>query len=175
MKFFVICSIYFLLTACQSTLIQKDAVYYESASSSTLEILKPIEVAPNSARAFLQGGELVPQGKINLYRVNCEVEINTVSETRQIIQPEKFKIISISQNESPIVMIRPSIVASLTYSWASESPVDIKRFYQFRLSPVEPDSKSEVRALICRGVQSEPYQAELPTFEQILRYLLHFY
>jgi len=55
----------------------------------------------------------------------------------------------------------------LTYAWASDSPVDIKRYYHFKLSAQDPQSKSQVRALICRGAQDEPYNARLPTLEQM--------
>ena len=176
MKFFITLFILLLLTACQSTLIKTNDSYFETASHSSIEITQSLDVSPNSARAFLQNGEVIPQVKLDLYNVNCEVEINTVSETRQTILPGKFNIHSISQDESPIVitpeMKKPVMVASLQYAWGgdSDSPVDIKRYYQFRLSAQEPESmnsKVKVRSLICRGVQDEPYKAELPTLEEM--------
>ncbi len=167
MKKFLTFSVLFLLSACQSTMIRTDGSYFESSQHATIEITQTLEVSPNSARAFLQNGEIIPLAKLDLYSVNCEVEINTVSEARQLIKPEKFNIIAIAQEESPIVMRKSVRVASLTYAWSSDSPVDIKRYYQFRLSAQDPDSESQVRALICRGVQAEPYQAELPTLEEM--------
>lgn len=164
-RFFTLFS-FVLLSACQSTLIDTDSGYFEVGTQATIEITEPLSVRPNSARVFLQNGEVKNSG-IDLYDVNCEVEINTVSDSRQIIQPEIFNIISIHQEESPIVMIRSTMIASLAFSWYSESPVDIKRFYRFRLQAQDSDSKSQVRAVICRGAQSEPYNAELPTLEQM--------
>lgn len=167
MKIFLTISVLFFLSACQSTLIRSNDSYFESSQQATIEITQALEVPANSARVFLQNGAIIPVAKLDLYSVNCEVEINTVSEARQLIKAEKFNIIAIAQEESPIVMRKPVMVASLAYAWSSESPVDIKRFYRFRLSAQNPDSDSQVRALLCRGAQSEPYQAELPTLEQM--------
>ena len=156
------------LSACRSAvLIESEGRYVEIAATASIEITQSIEVAPNSARAFLQNGKVISMGQLNLYDVNCEVEINTLSESRQLIEPGIFNVLSIAQEESPIVMSKPLMVASLTYAWASDSPVDIKRYYHFKLSAQDPRSKSQVRAVICRGAQDEPYKARLPTFEQM--------
>lgn len=164
MKLFITLSILCLLVACQSPLIQTNTTYLKPASHSTIEITQSLDVHPNFARAFLQSGKVISPLRLNLYRVNCEVEINTVSETRQIIKPEKFNIIRIAQEESPIVMSKQVMVASLNYA---STPTEIKRFFRFHLSAIDPDSKSEVRALICRGVQANYAEAQLPTLEQI--------
>lgn len=172
MKFFILIpTALFFLAACQSALIRTNNSYLEVASYATIEITQSLEVSPNSARAYLQNGELIPPAKLDLYNVNCEIEINTVKETRQIIKPGTFNVIAISQDESPIVMLEPVRVASLNYAWLYDSPVDIKLYYRFRLSPAQAPEAVEqavqVRSLICRGVQAEPYRAELPTLEQM--------
>lgn len=167
MKVLIIFFVLSLLTACKPTQIQSNSSYFSVDSSATIEIIETLTVSPNSARVFLQNGE-IRYGGINLYEVNCEVEINTVSESRQIIEPGVFRVIRISQEESPIVMAKPLMVASLNYAWSnSDSPVDIKLFYRFHLMAQDSSSKSDVRAVICRGEQSEPYQAELPTLEEM--------
>lgn len=154
----------FLLVACQSSLIESNNVYLKPSSHSTIEITQPLDVYPNFSRAFLQGGEVISPEELDLYRVNCEVEINTVFETQQIIAPGKFNITAISQEESPIVMLKPVMLASLNYA---STPTDIKQFFRFHLSAQDPDSKSQVRALTCRGIQANHASALLPTFEQI--------
>ncbi len=163
------------LSACQPTLIQEKNSFIEISSQATIEIMQNIEVAPNSARAFLQNGELINQGQLNLYDINCEIEINTVSEMRQLIEAGLFNIISVKQDESPIVKNsfpdKQIKLASLNYAWTSDSPVDIKRYYHFRLSANSDSKKSnnetEVRAIICRGVQDTPYDAKLPSYEEM--------
>ncbi len=161
-------SVLLMLTACQSTLIQSNGHYIEADSRATIEILQALQVYPDSARAYLQYGKLQAQGRINLYEVNCEVEINTVSEQSQTIEPGVFRIISIVQDESPIVLLKAVKLASLKVSWGDDdSPVDIMRFYRFYLQPVNPESKSQVRAITCRGAQSEPFNAELPSLEEM--------
>ena len=165
MKFFFIFTVFLLLTACQSSLIQTNSSYLEPAIHPSIEITQSLDVSPESARAFLQNGEVISLEKLDLYAVNCEVEVNTVSETGQIIKPGKFKIISTSYEESPIVMIKPVMLASLNY--ASSTPPDIKRYVRFHLTALEAESKSSVRSLICRGAQDTHNEAELPTLKQM--------
>lgn len=164
MKTFITIFALFLLVACQSPLIQTDGSYLKPDSTSTIEITQSLDVSPNFSRAFLQAGKNILPESLNLYLVNCEVEINTVSENEQIIKPDKFNIIAISQEDSPIVMIKPVMVASLNYA---SSPSDIKRFFRFHLSTQNSSSKSDVRALICRGIQARHGEAQLPTLEQM--------
>lgn len=156
------------LSGCQSAvLIESEGRYVEVVAKPSIEITQAIEVAPDSARAFLQNGKVISMAQLNLYDINCEIEINTVSESSQTIEPGIFNILAIAQEESPIVMNKSVMVASLTYAWASDSPVDIKRYYHFSLSAQDSQSNSQVRALICRGAQDEPVNARLPTFEQM--------
>ena len=124
------------LSACQSTLINENGRYVEVISQASIEITESIEVTPNSARAYFQNGELISPSQLNLYDINCEVEINTVSENRQIIEAGVFDIRSISQDQSPIVkqqeLKKEILVASLDIEWKElawyyNSPVDIKR------------------------------------------------
>ena len=134
MKLITTFILFILLTACQPTLIYSDGNYIEADGQATIEILQPLMVHPESARAFLQYGELQPKGRLNLYEVNCEVEINTVSEQPQTIQPGVFRVISIIQDESPIVLLKAVKLAALNVSWGDDdSPVDIMRFYRFYL------------------------------------------
>ena len=163
------------LSACQSTLIKSDGAYFQANTISTIEITQELSVPAYSARAFFQSGELLSHTGINLYDISCEVMINTVSESRQLIAPGVFNITSISQDESPIVMRKPVQVAALDFSYeqyalggGDGSPVDIHRYYRFKLAAQNPETQiSEVRSISCRGVQDNPYDAELPTFNEM--------
>ena len=170
MKKIILLSIVLLLTACQSTMFKKEGRYIEAKAKPFIEITQSLRVAPNSARAYLQQGEVISAGQLNLYDINCEIEINTVSEQAQVIEPGLFNILSIGSEESPIVMFKPVMVASLTLArggGSGGSPVDIKRFYRFKLLARNPNSKTQVRSMQCRGAQDQPYLAKLPTFEEM--------
>ena len=92
-----------------------------------------------------------------------------MSESRQTIEPGLFNVISIVQDESPIVMTKPVMVASLSLArgGGDSGPVNIKRFYRFRLSPQDPKAETQVRSMTCRGALDEPYIAELPTYNEM--------
>ena len=159
----------FFITSCQSSLPTKQTnVLFDGQLISSIEITHALQVSPGSARSFLQRGQQIPMNQLNLYDSNCEVEINTVlDEQYQEIKPETFNVIFIVWDESPIVMRKPLMFASAELAWSSDSPVDIKRYYYFKLTAQDPESLSQVRALICRGEQDTPYNAQLPTFEEI--------
>jgi len=176
-KIISIAILMYLLTACQNTLIQSDGAYYQISSDASIEITRELSVPANSARAYLQNGELLRHTGINLYNTSCEVLINTVSESRQTISPGIFTILSIEQNESPIVMSQTIQVAALDFSYqqyargggsGSGSPVDIKRYYRFKLAAQDQEKQlTQVRSITCRGSQDEPYKARLPTFNEM--------
>ena len=177
MKIISVVILIILLSACKSTQIKSDGVYYQTSPDASIEITQEVSVPPNSARAYFQNGELLSHTGINLYNVNCEILINTVSESRQKIAPGVFNITSITQNESPIVMSKTMQVAALDFSYqqyassggSSSSPVDIKRYYRFKLEAQDPSKQiTQVRSLTCRGAQDEPYNAMLPTFNEML-------
>jgi hypothetical protein len=154
-----------VLAGCQQTLIKTNAGYQPESSDSYIVLNKSIVIPPNSARAFFQYGKLIPDARLNLYATDCELQINTVLEVPQTVQPGKFNIIRIIQDQSPIVILQPVMYAAIGVVWGyNSSPVDIKRFYTFRL---ESESQPLVRAVICRGVQDTPFMAELPTLEEM--------
>ncbi len=167
MKYIIIFITLVFLSACQPTLIRSDNSFFETKSNPSIEITQRLEVLSNSARVFFQNGVPIHLNQLDLYSVNCELEINTVSEEVQFVEPGVFTITSINQDESSFVMMKPIMVASLNYATGVEQPVDIKRFYRFRLSPQKSESESQVRSLICRGVQARPSSAELPTLNEM--------
>jgi len=133
-------------------------------------------VPANSARAFFQSGELLIHSGINYYQVSCEILINTVSETQQIIAPGLFNITAVTQNESPFVMGKTVQLAALDFNdqqyarggSGSSSPVDIHRYYRFKLTARDSSGQSTlVRSLSCRGALDTPYQASLPTLSEM--------
>ena len=169
MKFLMSMLLLLFLTACQSILIQSESQYLPVRSDATIEILKELEVFPDSARAFLQQGQPIHPNALNLYDVNCEVELNTVSENKQVIKPGRYHVISVQQEESPIVLFHPVQLAAQSLSWVDDAPVDVKRYYYFRLQSVKAEAVTSVRAVICRGIQDAPYKAKWPTLEQMIQ------
>jgi len=182
MKITLIIIALIILTACQgqNTLIKYDNSYFKASPSATIEVTQELSVPANSARAYFQSGELLSHTGINHYNVSCEILVNTVSESRQIIAPGVFNVTSISQDESPIVMRRTIQVAALSFNYqqyalggggggsGGDSPVDIHRYYRFKLSAQDTSKqKIQVRSLTCRGVLDEPYDAVLPTFNEM--------
>jgi len=153
-----------MLTACKAPLIQQKehGKHFPIADHAWIEIQQKISVEPENARAYFQGGEWIKPSVLNLYQVNCEIEVRDVLETRQWIAPGKFKIIRTAQDQSPIVFMPGQ--TTILANFRDNSPTDIKRFWKFTL---ESKQQPNVMHLICRGVQDTPYDAKLPTSEEM--------
>lgn len=59
---------------------------YQPAAIATLEILTPVTVPAGRARTHFQGGR--PVYSVDPYRPYCELEIDTVAETPQRVEPD---------------------------------------------------------------------------------------
>jgi len=149
-----------LLTACKVPVIkqQEHGQYYPIAQNAWIEIQQKARIEPDNARAYFQDGKWIHPSSLNLYEVNCELEVRDVVEKYQWINPGKFEIIRTQQDQSPIVF-GPG--KSTTLAWnQDQAPSDIKRFWKFTL---QSKQQANVMHFICRGVQDSPYNATLPT------------
>lgn len=161
--FFMLCFI-LVISACQTPLIQphKQGEYVSISPKAWIEVKNKVSVEADSARAFFQLGELIHSSRLNLYEVNCELEVRDVLDTEQTISPDRFKIIKAQQDQSPIVFF-PNQKIHYAIN-REEGPSDIKRFWKFTL---QSQQQPNVMHLICRGVQDFPANAELPTVEEM--------
>lgn len=156
-----------LLAACQANLIKKAETFTPIQQASWLEINKRVTIPAGHTRAFFQGGNTIDINLLDLYQVNCELEVQQVAADEQTVEPGRFEITAISQQLSPIVKTTSYRVASAGML-ASSTQTDTRRYWQFRLSSMH---QPQVRSLICRGIQDTHEQAVLPTVEDISKAL----
>lgn len=158
----LVLAIALLLGGCGAQKIQNTQSYRSISPKAYIQLKQEIVVEPGHARAFFQLGELIKPSELNLYEVDCELEIRHVKEVKQTIKPGKFQVMDAQQDISPIVFVPET---RTQVAWVNHiGPSDIKRFWRFKLSS---QTQPNVMNLICRGVQDFPYKAQLPSYEEM--------
>ena len=76
----------------------------EIQPKDTFILKQTLQIAPNSARAYIQHGES-NSGGFDHSEQHCRVEVTNLSDNKQIIQPEKFIIKSVTVDEESIAQI----------------------------------------------------------------------
>lgn len=154
-------AISFLTVACSSKITQS---YQQGDSGYRIVLHDALVIAPHQARVFLQDGNVV--GGLNEYHPHCSFEVRKLSEQSQTIQPDTFVVSRVQHLIEEVVMLQPVLVAALGNNLAFQdySPSDIFRGFHFWLrSEAQPD----VLRMTCRGALAPPWEALLPSPEEI--------
>jgi len=154
----------FLLFSCNGTYIQPslNSSYTQIKNKAWIEIKQPLQVSPENARVYLQNGKQIKPSELDFYQVNCEIEVNQVLDNIQTVFPGRYEIINISIDESSVVFMENAKIKIA--SLATSFPMEIKKYWKFSL---QSKQHPEVINLFCRGIQNMPFDAQLPTLEEI--------
>lgn len=151
-----------LLAGCTSWLPD----YSGQDSGWRLVLHKPLTVAGENTRVFLQDGKMLPSLGFNQYRPACNLEVRQRAPRPRRIEPGRFVVNRIQPLREEVASWRPVMLASLSLADAAvdASPADIFLGYHFWL---HSDNQPDVLRMTCRGVFAEPWEAEYPTLEEI--------
>jgi len=95
----LIVSVFLSLTACFGLTMKQ----YDNLNIKQQFILnKPLTIAPNSARSYIQNGKRLGSAGFNHQQQHCRLEVKNLSDKQQVIHPETFKITSIQIDEEMI-------------------------------------------------------------------------
>jgi len=95
----IIVGIFLSLTACFSLTMKQ---YDDLNTNQRFVLNKPLTIAANSARSYIQNGQRLGSGGFNHREQHCRLEVKNLSDKQQIIHPESFKISSIEIDEEMI-------------------------------------------------------------------------
>lgn len=156
---------FMLLAGCGGQYIQGErGDWIPLGSGGQLEVRHPVSVPPGRARAFLQRGEVIPQGALNSYDASCSFELREIAGDAARIEPGPILIENIEIGSESVVEIDGTLIAGRALLGIWDSGPSIHRFYRFRLlSPGQP----ELLSLTCRGALADQPYAELPTLTEI--------
>jgi hypothetical protein len=76
----------------------ENSPYYLVPVGSTLKLNQPVDIHAHRARAYIQGGRVLSFPEVKLYYPHCTLEIRTLKDTVQTVQPGTFTIRKVVQN-----------------------------------------------------------------------------
>lgn len=140
--------------------------YFLPPPGSQVVVKQRLEVPPGMTRVYLQHGKVIPKSERNDYAVNCNFEINTLSDLPRHIDAGIYTVTKTRRRTDSIVSREPVHVASLAMSMDDRGGGSALVFEQVRMS-LTSTPPSDIRELACRGVMTEPDAVELPTLAEM--------
>ena len=128
---------------------------------------KPLTIAPEVTRVFLQAGEAFPQYGLNEYEPHCSFEVRKLLPQPQTIEPDTFVVTRVQRLIEEVVWLKPVQLASLQLarSAVDSSPSDIFEGYHFWLYS---EKQPNVLRMTCRYIFTEPWNSRPPTLDEML-------
>ena len=136
---------------------------------TTVTVPQRIEVPGGQTRIFFQRGEIVKKvSSLDLYKTNCNFEINTLAETPRYIEAGIYTVTRTTRREGEVVLFKPLQYASLTVGGIVGKGGDGPPMYfeEVRMT-LRSDKSHDVRDLTCRGAMTDPQFLEPPTLAEI--------
>ena len=160
----------FFISACNAALVTDPAAKnYVPTPGSTVTVPQRIEVPGGQTRIFFQRGEIVKKASgLDLYKANCNFEINTLAETPRYIEAGTYTVTRTTRQEREVVLFKPLQYASLAIGGQVSKGDDGPGMYfeEVRMT-LRADQQSDIRELACRGVMTDPGWVEPPTLAEI--------
>jgi hypothetical protein len=157
-------------SACSSLVVtDPTSPYYMPPVGSRVVVKQRLTVPPGMTRVFLQYGKVIPKHARNDYAVNCNFEINTLSDSPRYIEVGTYTVSRSQRRTDNIVRLEPIRLAALDRLAGLMTRRDDGAplmFEEVRLS-LTSTPPSDVRELACRGVMADPSEIMLPTLAEM--------
>ena len=166
---YVVTSLGFL-SACNASLVtDPNAKYYVPIPGTNVTVPQRIEVPGGQTRIFFQRGEIIKKvSDIDLYKPNCNFELNTLTDSPRYIEPGTYTVTRTTRQEREVVLFKPLQYASLVLGrMASQGDEGPGMYFEEVRMTLKADKPSDIRELTCRGVMTEPQWVEPPTLAEI--------
>ena len=158
------------LAACSSLVVtDPGSPFYVPPVGSRVVVKQRLTVPPGKTRVFLQYGQVIPRNARNDYAVNCNFEINTISDSPRFIEAGSYTVIRSLRHSDDIVSRQPLHLAALGMQAGmilrddGGTPVLFEEVV-LSLTSTPP---SDVRQLACRGAMADPSEMQLPTLAEM--------
>ena len=157
------------ITACETTTAYKNwSELYVIPVGSTVTLNETLSVRPRHTQAFIQDGEQAYQRTFlrgyDQYYPFCYFEVHDVVDREQIIDPDTFNIIRLSREQTDIVQAYPAQLSGLSAGDDDGGPPYI---VDLNIMWLESSSQPHVKKLACASGFADPFDARLPTIEEI--------
>lgn len=126
--------------------------YYAYTHGWVVQLKQPLTIEPGAATVRLQYGRIVPRNGVQEYDPFCVVELNTVHDEAQTLQPGHFEVRRVTRSVRTIVAAAsPFVKAGLA---VDNSPPSLLYFKtEFRLRDA---NQPNLRGMTCMWDQMAP-------------------
>jgi hypothetical protein len=158
-------------SACSSLVVTDPASpFYVPPVGSRVVVKQPLTVPPGKTRVFLQYGQIIPRSERDDYAVNCNFEINTLSDSPRTIEVGSYTVSRSLRRSDDIVSREPLRVAAsgglagvMMFRSDGGTPV----LFEEAVLTLTSTPPTDVRELACRGAMDEPTEMRLPTLAEM--------
>ncbi len=127
--------------------------YYAYPPGWTVQLNQVLPIDPGAATVRLQYGRIVPRNGVQEQDPFCIMEVNTLNNQVQLLQPGRFEVVQVTRSISSITAVAPSPLLKARHVYDDGTPSFLYYITEFRLhDPARPD----VRSLRCAWDQMAP-------------------
>jgi hypothetical protein len=131
---------------------------------SKIVLIQQLTIKPGTTRTFLQQGEPMALGDFNRYYVNCNFEVQGLSNGIQQIEPDTFLIKKVERLMTEVVQNRIKQPRFVMAEYADPgSPLVAHGYHLWLSSKRQPD----VMRLTCRGAFDDLSRAQPPAIDEV--------
>lgn len=160
------------ISACSSwVVIDSASSFYVPPVGSRVVVKQPLTVPPGKTRVFLQYGKVIPRSERNDYAVNCNFDINTLSDSPRTIEVGVYTVTRSLRRSDDVASREPlRLAASGSLAGMMSSDYDAGGtpvLFEEVVLTLTSNPPSDVRELACRGAMDEPLEMQLPTLAEM--------
>jgi hypothetical protein len=127
--------------------------YYAYTTGWAVQLNRPQTIPPGAATVRLQYGQIVPRNSVQEQDPFCVVELDTVRDTPQTLQPGRFEVWQVVRSISTITATAQSPYIKALYVFDDGAPSFLYYITEFRLrDPAQPN----LRSMRCAWDQMAP-------------------
>lgn len=127
--------------------------YYAYPPGWTVQLNQVLPIDPGAATVRLQYGRIVPRNGVQEQDPFCIMEVNTLNNQVQLLQPGRFEVVQVTRSISSITAAAQSSLVKARYVDDDGEPSFLYFITTFRLRDA---AQSNVRSLRCAWDQMAP-------------------
>jgi hypothetical protein len=117
--------------------------YYAYTTGWTVQLHRPLTIPPAAATVRLQYGQIVARNSVQEHDPFCVVELDTVGDAPQMLQPGRFEVWRVTRKIDPVSVARPSPWVKAHRVMDDGEPSFLYYITEFRLrDPAQPNLRS---------------------------------
>jgi hypothetical protein len=128
--------------------------YYAYTTGWSVQLHRPLTIPPGAATVRLQYGQVVPRNGVQEQDPFCVVELDTVSDAPQLLQPGSFMVWRVTRSVSTIFAgAAPSPFMQARFGFEDGEPTFLYYITEFRLRDA---AQPNLRGMRCAWNQMAP-------------------